>query len=769
MCFVFMKILLFFIGYSLLWFCGTPVVAQSYEVCPAVPDFMDLEQPWVTSTYGTVYDPFENIGVMPGRHTLITEPGTDFITRNQLNLLPEGVDRVIRLGNSNIGGEAESITYRFIADIDRPLLLLHFAVVFEDPDHSAADQPRFAVQVLNHNGKLVEDCAEYDVCAGEGLEGFHELGGSSDSKILWRDWTTVGIDLSAYGGEEIQVRFLTYDCALSAHFGYAYFYASCVSSRLSVHACKGDGFELKAPDYFASYLWSNAETTQVSHWPTGFAGNISCELTSVTGCRLTVFSTPAKEDRLPARDTLIHDTICEGESYRKNGFDLPAQKTSGTYSNVLFDVSDCHAVREVNVALALNVVQKYMFLEEYICEGEDYVKNGFCIRKPAVGEYMDTVEISVSGRCGSYRVLNLQVSSAVMQPRIIVGDQNPCGGDITEYRVSQVERGDRYQWEGPEGITVKGKTLPTASLRFPLEEKKDSVKLRIINGCGSYQTALPIHVFPSYRILYEDTICSGLTYRKHGFLFPPQEKSGPYVKIIYDKTKKGCDSVAILQLEVFGTPKVSIDLNDSVFCTPQEITLKAKIEGVKVKKDIGIGDIVCKDGSVVSMEEYEADGKEAKAIVFWVDQTGQHGWAVDVWEPADPLVWGRNPYLPLKKYRMVSEALGDYEGRKNTDVVLEDGIDKYPAFKAIVHGDEWYMPAAGQWDILFASYVLINKILQEVGGQPIDLSSECTYYSSTMAGSDYWIWFIQTGSRYGGTWMDHSMVFPRRVRGICDF
>ena len=104
------------------------------------PDFMDLHGPNVTCYYSTpttttIIDgityyytvsgnPFENTGVVPGRHTLITEQGYDPYTNNNLPLIPPGESSVIRLGNNQTGKEAESITYTFTVDPDQAVLLL---------------------------------------------------------------------------------------------------------------------------------------------------------------------------------------------------------------------------------------------------------------------------------------------------------------------------------------------------------------------------------------------------------------------------------------------------------------------------------------------------------------------------------------------------------------------------------------------------------------------------------------------------------------------
>lgn len=758
----------------LLMFCLYNLDGLAQAVCPTVPDFMDLHQPWVTATYGNTKDPYAQIGIVEGRHTIISEQGKDINTGRKLAFLPEEISKVIRLGNDKSGGEAESLTYRFIVDRERPVLLLNFAVVLEDPHHDAWDQPRFVMQVLDRNGRLLEACTEYDVSAKEGIEGFHSYLKDFYLPVRWRDWTSVGTDLSAYAGEEVQVRFITYDCELSGHFGYAYFYASCISARLSVHDCKMDGFELAAPDHFASYAWSNGETERISKWDKGGSvPDITCEVISVTGCRFSLYSSVVEPENMPAKDTLIYDTVCEGENYEKHAFKLSSLERSGTFTHTFVDVSDCSATREVTTTLALQVVQKYMWVEDWICEGEDYNRYGFQLQKRAPGNYKDTLQLSYSGRCGSYRVLDLHVASSRIQPRVLVGDVSPCGGEAVTYRTSLSVSGDRYEWEYPGELSVVGnETMPEITVRFPETGWKDTLKLHIINGCGMTEAVLPVTALPAYHFVYKDSTCVGLPFQKYGFQLAPKQETDSYTEIIYAKTVQGCDSIRILNLEVFDVPQVKLLLKDSVFCSPREITLTPSLEKNKNRR-VGVGDVLCTDNSVVNVAEYKKGGKVAKGIVFWVDSSGKHGWAVDVWQFPDKLRWGQNPDLPLKRYNMLSDALGDFDGKENTQKVIDQGnAEKYPAIYTVVSREgNWYVPAAGQLDILLVSYPTVNRSLAEVGGIPLTMTKDASYWSSSLGIRDeHFVWTVKIDSGVEFYWDDVSMILPFfYVRGICNF
>ena len=116
------------------------------------PDFTNLTGSNVTCQYGNFSNPFQYTGVAVGRHTVISQQGSDPNTGYQLPFLPAGESRVVKLGNERCGAEAEAITYQFTVNPDYAILLLKFAVVFEDLGHPSPDQPRFVVRVLNSAG-----------------------------------------------------------------------------------------------------------------------------------------------------------------------------------------------------------------------------------------------------------------------------------------------------------------------------------------------------------------------------------------------------------------------------------------------------------------------------------------------------------------------------------------------------------------------------------------------------------------------------------------
>ena len=154
------------------------LAAVSWAQCP---DFLDLNSENVSCYSGMTYNPMLDTGVVAGRHTLITQQGTDFWTNNELPLLPEGESAVIRLGNNQSGAEAESIVYTFTVDPDHSILLIKYAVVLENPSHESLAQPRFIIRMLDENNELLDPCMEYDVTSADDIPGFQSFG-----HIRWR-------------------------------------------------------------------------------------------------------------------------------------------------------------------------------------------------------------------------------------------------------------------------------------------------------------------------------------------------------------------------------------------------------------------------------------------------------------------------------------------------------------------------------------------------------------------------------------------------------
>ena len=179
---------------------------------------------------------------------------------------PGGGGVSVRLGNSYVTGvantaETEKLDYPITVTPTNTSFTYKYAVVLENPTgHTATQQPRFTIQVYDMSGNIVTGpCGTYNVdgIAASTDTSYHpfNLNGFSPDGYYKR-WTTVTIDLTPFIGTTVTIEFVTQDCTLGGHFGYAYIDCSCAQLQAQVAFCPNDTIlSLVAPAGFVSYQW----------------------------------------------------------------------------------------------------------------------------------------------------------------------------------------------------------------------------------------------------------------------------------------------------------------------------------------------------------------------------------------------------------------------------------------------------------------------------------------------------------------------------------
>jgi len=255
--------------------------ANAQSACPNA-DFSSLDfSEWIGYN-GTYNNPGQNLGTIPGRHTIFSAPAVDPLTCGGLNVLPPGGSSSARLGNQGTGAEAEQLRYGMFVSANNALFIYKYAVVLENPDdHQPNEQPEFSVRILDVNGAQIGgSCGAYTVYGGQPGQNFNTCG-----NVTWLPWTTVGIDLTPYIGQQVFIEFTTKDCSLGAHFGYAYITAGCSPLELQLAYCAGDQIiSMEAPSGFQNYNWMPGNLTgQTINVPTPADG-------TVYTCTMSTFS-----------------------------------------------------------------------------------------------------------------------------------------------------------------------------------------------------------------------------------------------------------------------------------------------------------------------------------------------------------------------------------------------------------------------------------------------------------------------------------------------
>lgn len=198
------------------------------------------------------------------RHTLHTSQSeTDPRTCGGLKTVPDGEIASVRLGNWNTGGEAERMEFKFHVDaIATPVLILKYAVVLQKPGDGCKPNPGFLLRVLDNKGRLVSKCASADfdfkAAADAEWEACMEKG-----EVRWKDWTTIGVNLADFDGEDLTIQLTTYDCGGGGHYGYAYFTLGCSDGKLTGMSCGMENLQFTAPDGFLYRWYKDADPAKI--------------------------------------------------------------------------------------------------------------------------------------------------------------------------------------------------------------------------------------------------------------------------------------------------------------------------------------------------------------------------------------------------------------------------------------------------------------------------------------------------------------------------
>ena len=280
--------------------------AQLNSACPNLDFSQGTFNGWVCkistsqSRPSTAYKDLIWTGSTPvgDRHTIMTDIyGYDQHTCNgnpndKLSLVPDGFNQSARVGNDYTMYEADCIVYQMTVDTNNALMLLHFGVVFQDPNHSAAQQPCFELRIQDASGNLLNvGCNRYFVVCDAGIPGFIDCG----TDIRWRDWTTVGVSLFDLIGQTIYIVLATADCGQGGHYGYGYVVGECRPMEIQVQYCEGATVaRLEAPEGFVNYIWrgpnggtvGNNQKLSIQNPPDG--ATYTVEMTSAIGCISTL-------------------------------------------------------------------------------------------------------------------------------------------------------------------------------------------------------------------------------------------------------------------------------------------------------------------------------------------------------------------------------------------------------------------------------------------------------------------------------------------------
>lgn len=218
-----------------------------------------------------------------------------------------------------------------------------------------------------------------------------------------------------------------------------------------------------------------------------------------------------------------------------------------------------------------------------------------------------------------------------------------------------------------------------------------------------------------------------------------------------------------------------VDKNQSYMKKLFFLLLIALIPALTPAQSIRIGDILCVQGTdtvMVHPGEY-VDG--AIGVVFYVDETGKHGWMLHPQIQAEGIYWSYIDELPwgLTGWQSIREAIYDLDGYDNTGFLRMASLNDhniYPGAWVVDYENGWYWPSLGQLNILYGSAPIVNQSLQIIEGEL--MQGAWVYWSSSVYGfdNDCAIYLAYTGTMGAVVKSrDYLGDNPICVRSIRDF
>lgn len=209
----------------------------------------------------------------------------------------------------------------------------------------------------------------------------------------------------------------------------------------------------------------------------------------------------------------INDEICQGEYYNLHGFDLGIQTSAGFYTHemTVYSSASCDTIHYLNLTVNPTFEADTNYL--MICNNAEFNFHGQIITEEGI---YDTILESEFG-CDSLAVLNLSI-------------------------------GDYYRIELNESICDNDVYNENGFLMT--ESGSDSLIFLAENGCDSL-VVLNLSVHPTFETTIYDTTTINQTYSSNGFNIDGISESGDYVFDLSLLSSASCDSIVILNLNVY--------------------------------------------------------------------------------------------------------------------------------------------------------------------------------------------------------------------------
>ncbi len=264
---------------------------------------------------------------------------------------PDGSNFAVKLGNTRIGAEAERIQYvlRIPANDSNFSIRYDYAVVFQDPGHTAWTQPRFNAKLYDSAANSYIDCASFEYISTSSLPGFATS--TVDTSVIYKPWATVYISLRGHAGQTLYLEFTTADCVRRGHWGYAYVDVENICSHsVDMNYDCGTGIaSLDAPPGFQTYNWWNQDYTTILASGQNVTLNPAPPANSTIWLEMIPFNDFGCRDSMPVTitntftphfDVSQRVAICAPHSFTFYNRDIPSLSATWDFGDGNFGTGD---------------------------------------------------------------------------------------------------------------------------------------------------------------------------------------------------------------------------------------------------------------------------------------------------------------------------------------------------------------------------------------------------------------------------------------------
>lgn len=195
-----------------------------------------------------------------GLHTITSGTGTDMYGGFPVVGLGS---YSMKIAHDTFSTNADAVSYNVAVPSSGTYTLIYqYAAVLQDPSHMPTHQPVFEVQAIDSSsGTVFFDSIIYDPTPGFILS-------TVAPNPYYKAWTNVSVDLSAYAGKTVTMKFYAAACSDGGHWGYAYIDIGAMFETYTMLPLHAPTVTMTGPAGYASYKWTDAATFTASYGTT---------------------------------------------------------------------------------------------------------------------------------------------------------------------------------------------------------------------------------------------------------------------------------------------------------------------------------------------------------------------------------------------------------------------------------------------------------------------------------------------------------------------